>query len=68
MTSIANCIPESLIRGVFTAENISDDLREIEKLENAVGSDAAVAEAESKIFQQVFERCTDSCCSYIDEI
>ena len=47
--SIANCIAESRIRGVFTTENMSDDLRDIEKLENAVGLDAAAAEAESEI-------------------
>ena len=54
LTSIANCIPDSRIRGVFTAEKISDDLREIEKLKHTVASDAAAAEAESKNFQQVF--------------
>ena len=48
---IANRIAESR---VFTTERVSDDLREIENLENAVGSDAAVAEAESKILLQMF--------------
>ena len=46
--SIANCTAEGRLRGVFTAENISDDLRDIENLENTVGLDAAAAEAQSR--------------------
>ena len=59
-TSIANCIAESHIRGVFTTEKISDDLRGIEKLENAAALDAAAAQVESKIshrYSQVVRFC-----------
>ena len=53
-TSIANYTTENRVGGVFTAEEISDDLREIETLEHTVESDATAAEAESKILLQVF--------------
>jgi len=50
---------ENHIQAVFTAENISEDLRELENLENTVGLDAAAAEAQCKALPQIFNACFD---------